>query len=627
MLRKEKGTGKIDLAARLKGRQVGTYIPDEEPSVSDAGNVDAQGTAPSENLLPFGRKLEVEEGRTVILPPGMDLKPFTPEPITKRVSREEPQAPLNLEEAIKNAAEEEPTVAQPRSLANRGIKLDQAEAEEPKKPEAEKPAKKAPKENESPQMTFFDSLDVPADSHRASKEAENDAVKRTIDKIKAQFNKRILSEKTSQEFKTELEKAIDDALKDEAKAISEIDRPRVCQRILDLIVGYGPLQSLIDKGYNEIMVTRYDNIYVEEGGKMVRANVEFGSEQELETLISSIVGRIGKSISTTETICDGYLADDGSRFNAVFPPTAADGATLTIRRFPDHKLTGEDYLRFQSLDERILKFLELTVRAKWTTICSGGTGSGKTSLLNLMSNFLAYDPGLSVVTIEDSLELRINHPNVRREETRKSDSRDKKGEVTARDLVKNALRQRPDVIVIGEIRDGTMADFLRAAGSGHDGCLTTVHANSPEELESQVVVLFKMASDYALDADTIRMMYAAAVDLVVQIKRYPDHKRRISQISHVVGYGDQGAAVLGIKHDDPRYSPNRVYVEDIYRWRKTGTHEETVFNKTTGREETHTVFDGVFEPTGYIPKGLIEKASNNGVDVDVDYFFKKEVNA
>ena len=210
-----------------------------------------------------------------------------------------------------------------------------------------------------------------------------------------------------------------------------------------------------------------------------------------------------------------------------------------------------------------MDFLRMVVEGKANLVVSGGTGSGKTSLLNLMSNFLSYDPGLSVVTIEDSCELRINHPNVRRFETRNANA-EGKNEVTSRMLVKASMRQRPDVIIIGEIRDGTMADFLRVATSGHDGCMTTVHNNSPEELAGTIQVLFKMAEDYDFTEAAINRLYASAVDVIVQIRRYKDHVRRISNISHVVGYGRAAAKQLGIMPGEPDYDRDEVYVRDIF---------------------------------------------------------------
>ena len=477
------------------------------------------------------------------------------------------------------------------------------------RPDATVKQKKKEEVADNTEISLFDlTIESDAEKERKKKE-ENDAVIRVRDKVRAQFTTRILNERDDPKFKEELYAWIEDALKDEGRYIGAEKRVDVAKRITNLIVGLGPLEQLLDKGYTEIMVTHFDKIYVEEKGGMVLSGAEFGSEEELQTLIYQIASSIGRTINISDPICDGWLKD-GSRFNAVLPPIAADGAFLTIRRFSDKKLTGEDYLKFGSLNEDILKFFDYAVRARFNLICSGGTGSGKTSLLNLMSNYLSYDPGLSVLSIEDSLELRINHPNVRREETRKSTSKDGSGEITARTLVKNALRQRPDRIIIGEIRDGTIADFLRAAGSGHDGCMTTIHANSPQELESQIVVLFMMADDYNLDSDTIKMMYAQAVDIVIQIERQSDHARRITQISHIVGYGLSACEELGIKPGDPEYSDSKVFVRDIFRFVKTG------------RKPDGTLI-GEYVPTGYIPKALLKKADINGVDIDLSIFKPK----
>ena len=440
-------------------------------------------------------------------------------------------------------------------------------------------------------------------------EQENQVCDRVREKMIDLFGKRITNESAEEGFKKEMAAAIENALKDEAQVVrTPRDRERMKVRIYDLIMGFGPLEVLFrDKDISEIMVTRYDRIFIEEGGKMVLTDVKFSSEKELHDVVDQIVSPIGRAINAAEPIVDGRLPD-GSRVNVVIQPIAVDGTTVTIRRFPEKKLVPEDYLRFKSCDHRIMDFLKMLVEGKANLIVSGGTGSGKTSLLNLLSNFLNYDPGLSVVTIEDSCELRINHPNVRRFETRLPNA-EGKNEVTMRMLVKTSLRQRPDVIILGELRDGTMADFLRAATSGHDGCMATVHANSPEELGETVQVLFKMAKDYDFTETAINRLYSNAVDVIIQIRRYPDHVRRISNISHVVGFGKRAAKELGIMPGDPDYDREEVYVRDIFRWRKTGVGEDGTFT-------------GVFEPTGYIPKNLIEKFELYGVPVD-DRMFDK----
>lgn len=445
-----------------------------------------------------------------------------------------------------------------------------------------------------------------SDQELERKEQEEDVVKRVRQKVKDLFGDRIKEEKNNDKFKTGIREAIDGALKDEGRFVPTVsDRERLNTRIYNLIMGLGPLELLFTQGYSEIMVTRYDKIFVEEKGKLKLTDVRFASEEELCSIIEQMVSRIGRVINDSNPKEDGIL-EDGSRFNAVLVPIAVDGAQLTIRRFPEKMPTEEDYIKFESLDREILSFLKMAVESKWNLIVSGGTGSGKTSLLNLMSNFLSYDPGLSVVTIEDSCELRINHINVRRYETKAANATGAGG-VTSRDLVKNVMRARPDVVIIGEIRDGTMADFLRLNTSGHEGGMTTVHNDSPEKLESTIQVLFQMAKDYNFTENAISRLYANAVDLIIQIKRYSDHVRRISHISHVVGYGKDGAKELGILFKDPDYNPTEVYVRDIFVWRKTGVSENGVFT-------------GKFEATGYVPKGLIEKAEENGVTIDTKLF-------
>lgn len=543
-------------------------------------------------------------GRTVLY--GKPIEPINVEPVVDRAvpaysNTQFPSENVNITIDLAN----EGNATKPSEIIE-GIEERKAEHKQDDKPQTREKRKKQSVDGE---MSLFD-LVVESDEEKArKKKEENDVVIRMRDKVKLHFTTRILNERNKPEFKKELYDWIEDALKDEGRYISADRREAVAKRITDLIVGLGPLEQLRDAGYTEIMVTRYDKIFVEEKGKMILSGVEFGSEEELDTFIYQIVSAIGKTINLSDPKSDGEL-EDGSRFQTTLMPMSVDGATLTIRRHAGKILTGEDYLKFGSLNEDILTFFDYAVRAGFNLICSGGTGSGKTSLLNLMSNYLAFDPGLSVITIEDTLELNLNHQNVRRFQTRQSMSKDGTGEITARTLVKNALRQRPDRIIVGEIRDGTIADFLRAAGSGHEGCMTTIHANSPQELENQIVVLFMMADDYNLDPNTIKMMYAQAVDIVIQIKRFSDHGRRISQISHIVGYGTPACEELGIKPGDPDYSDSRVYVRDIFRFVKTG-------KKPDG------TLIGEYVPTGYIPKGLLEKADINGVDMDLSIFKPK----
>lgn len=460
------------------------------------------------------------------------------------------------------------------------------------------------------QIDFTGQKEESKQEKEAKHQIEEQVVAIVRAKVQKQFGDRITKEKKSDTFKRDVWGAIGNALMDEGDKVKTItDRERLQHRIYNLIIGLGPLEVLFDKGYSEIMVARYDKIFVEENGRMRLSDVEFASEQELRTIIDQILAPLGRVIDDAHPTVDGRL-EDGSRFNAVIPPIAVDGTQLTIRRFPEKKITEEDYLKFGSLNKVVLDFLKMGVQSRWNMMVSGGTGSGKTTLLNLLSNFYSFDPGLSVVTIEDSCELKINHPNVRRYETRNANASGA-GEVSAKQLVKNAMRIRPDVIIVGEIRDGVMADFLRLATSGHDGCLTTVHNNSPKELEQTIQVLFQMADDYDFTENAISRLYCAGVDVIVQIKRCADHVRRITNVTHVVGYGEIGAEALGILPTDPRFNPNKCYLKDIFVWEPWGVGE-------------NGIFVGDYVPTGYVPRELLDKARDHMVSIDESIFIRKQ---
>lgn len=461
--------------------------------------------------------------------------------------------------------------------------------------------RKRPADDGGDRNSLFDGMDIPgADRDGGSVIRENEIVARTRDAVKVTFGDRILSEQDDPGFRDEVRRAIDEKLRDETDGITRESRPRVTQRIFDLIFGLGPLQPLFDGGYTEIEVQAYDRVFVEKDGKMLQTEARFGSEDELRELIKRMAGRIGRTIDMKNTTVDGQL-QDGSRFNAVFPPTSPKGANLTIRRFKDHRVSPGEYVGYGSADDRMLDFLRICVRAGVNTIVSGGTGSGKTTLLNLLSSFVPDDE--AVITIEDSLELKLECVNWRIRETKVLD---------AQGCVKNALRERPDRIIVGEIRDGTMADFLDIANSGHEGCLTTVHANSPRGLTTRVISLFKKANIPGYGADDIKRLYADSVMMIVQIKRYPDRVRRISHISHIAGFGADGAEALGIAPGDVHYRPDDIYIEDIFRWEPEGGYGDD------GR------LRGSYRPTGYVPRAIVEKAMNLGVRIPDDIFRERE---
>lgn len=432
--------------------------------------------------------------------------------------------------------------------------------------------------------------------------SDNEIKKRVREKVSQIFKEKILTQSKNNEFRLQLRDAIAGFLAQEPSLQGDLAKQRVLvQEILNEILGFGPIQDLLeDPEITEIMVTRWDKIYVEKNGKLVLVpEVKFDSDEHLRDIIDKIVQPIGRRIDESEPLVDARLPD-GSRVNATIPPISPDGCTLTIRKFAKKKLTGEDYLRFGSLNEKMLQFLKLCVEARCNIIVSGGTGSGKTTLLNMLSNFIpAWE---AIVTIEDSCELQLYQDNVRRLEARPPNM-EGKGEISIRRLVKNALRMRPDRIIVGEIRDGCVVDMFRAMSSGHDGSLTTIHANSPRDLvDATLPILFGM-SDMHFTETAQKMQICSAVDLIVQIERLRDGSRKIVNITHVVGYGKEGATKLKLK----TIEEDKIYLQDIFRFRQTGI-------------DSNGKVVGVFEATGYRPKSIINKIKSAGLEIPDDLF-------
>ncbi|WP_309072201.1 CpaF family protein [Arthrobacter sp.] len=309
------------------------------------------------------------------------------------------------------------------------------------------------------------------------------------------------------------------------------ERRRLIQDVADDVLGYGPLQRLLDdEDITEIMVNRADQIYIERRGQLVLADTSFKSEEHLRRVIERIVSKVGRRIDESSPFVDARL-EDGSRVNAVIPPLAVNGSSLTIRKFSKTPLTVEKLISFGTLTPEMAELLDACVKAKLNIIVSGGTGTGKTTLLNVLSSFLPH--GDRIVTIEDAVELQIQQQHVVRLESRPPNT-EGKGAVTIRDLVRNSLRMRPDRIVIGEVRGGESLDMLQAMNTGHDGSLSTVHANSPRDAVARLETLVLMAGmDLPLRA--IREQLASAVNLVIQISRLRDGTRRITHVTEVQG--------------------------------------------------------------------------------------------
>lgn len=328
-------------------------------------------------------------------------------------------------------------------------------------------------------------------------------------------------------------------VKDELKAVvdeeqvplSQGERQRLTREIIDDVLGHGPMQRYLDDpSVTEIMVNRADQIYVERNGHLFLTDTKFSSEEALRRVIERIVTRIGRRIDESSPLVDARLPD-GSRVNAIIPPLAVNGASLTIRKFGREALTVQKLISFGSLSPEMAELLQACVHARMNIIVSGGTGTGKTTMLNVLSSFIPTTD--RIVTIEDAVELQLQQDHVVRLESRPANI-EGKGEVSIRDLVRNSLRMRPDRIVVGEVRGGESLDMLQAMNTGHDGSISTVHANSPRDAVARLETLVLMAGmDLPLRA--IREQIASAVNLIVHISRLRDGTRRVTHITEVQG--------------------------------------------------------------------------------------------
>jgi len=339
----------------------------------------------------------------------------------------------------------------------------------------------------------------------------------------------------------------------EAAALSERERDALRRLVTERSLGLGPLEPLLaDPAVEEVMVNGPGRVWVERRGRIEPADVTFADEAQLRHAIERILAPLGRRVDEAEPLCDARLAD-GSRVNVVLPPLALDGPLLTIRRFRASGMSPEELVAAGTLDQQLCDLLAACVRARLTLLVSGGTGSGKTTTLGALSSFIP--DGERIVTIEDAAELRLRQPHVVRLEARPA-SLEGRGEVTIRRLVRNALRMRPDRIVVGEVRGGEALDMLSAFTTGHDGSLSTVHAGSPQEALRRIETLALMA-DVALPHAAIRELVAGAIDLVVQQRRERDGRRRITALAHVVRTAD-GVGVhelFALRDGRPRWRP------------------------------------------------------------------------
>jgi pilus assembly protein CpaF len=355
---------------------------------------------------------------------------------------------------------------------------------------------------------------------------------------------------------------------EQSAPLSTLDRDRLAQDILDEVFGLGPLEPLLhDATVSDILVNTYRTVYVERRGVIEKTNIVFKDEAHLMHIIDKIVSAVGRRIDESSPMVDARLLD-GSRVNIVIPPLAVDGPLLSIRRFGSTPLTADDLLRHRSLTPHMLETLRGAVRARLNIVVSGGTGSGKTTLLNVLSGYISDHE--RIVTIEDSAELQIKQEHVARLECRPPNL-EGKGAIRQRELVINALRMRPDRIILGEVRGEEAMDMLQAMNTGHDGSITTIHANNPRDAIARIETMAMMGS-IALPAAAIRAQIASAVDLIVQVSRMSDGSRRVTHISEITGT-----------------SGDIISLQDIYLFEKMGLGPS---GNVKGR----------FHSTGVVPK-------------------------
>ncbi|MBK5931123.1 CpaF family protein [Halochromatium salexigens] len=367
--------------------------------------------------------------------------------------------------------------------------------------------------------------------------------------------------------------------------VPQATRSRIINEIQDEVLGLGPLEILLkDPTVSDILVNGYADIYVERRGKLERTPVAFDSNNHLMTIIERIVSSVGRRIDESSPMVDARLAD-GSRVNAIIPPLAIDGPSLSIRRFPVERLTMERLLEYHAFSRPMSQFLAAVVEARLNVIISGGTGSGKTTMLNVLSAEIPSDE--RIVTIEDSAELQMQQPHVVRLETRPANMEDK-GEVNQRDLVRNALRMRPDRIVLGEIRGSEALDMLQAMNTGHDGSLTTIHANTARDALSRLETMVAMAG-FNLPTKPLRGQVTSALDILIQLERQQDGKRRVISIDEVQGMEGE-----------------MITTATIFQFERRGI-------------DTEGNVLGDFKPTGLVPK-CYERLRQRGIQLDVSVF-------
>ncbi|MCJ7691102.1 MAG: CpaF family protein [Clostridiaceae bacterium] len=406
---------------------------------------------------------------------------------------------------------------------------------------------------------------------------------RVIEELDIDFND--ISDQ-NEELRQEINFIVMKNIEQESLNMTTNQKKKIKEELLDEIIGFGPITTLLaDKSVTEIMVNGPNHVYIEQDGKLVLTDAKFKNNNHVMHVIKKIVAPIGRRIDESSPMVDARLPN-GSRVNAIIPPLAIDGPSITIRKFAEDPFKVEDLINFATLSSKMAELLKYCVEGRLNIVVSGGTGSGKTTTLNVLSSFIPESE--RIVTIEDAAELQLSQTHVVRLETRPSNI-EGKGEVSIRDLVKNSLRMRPDRIIIGEVRSGETLDMLQAMNTGHDGSLTTGHANSPRDMLSRLETMVLM-SGMNLPIKAIRDQTASAIDLIIQQSRLMDGSRRITHITEVQGM--EGEVIT---------------LQDIFKFEQKGLDNK-------GKIKGEYVF------TGVMPK-FLEKFKERGINIPAGIFY------
>jgi pilus assembly protein CpaF len=421
----------------------------------------------------------------------------------------------------------------------------------------------------------------PSEASRRSIDLKVSIHRALLDKI----NLAMLEKLPREGIRSEIADIIGELLVERQEALNRAERETLVDNVLDELLGLGPLEPLLqDETVTDILVNGPNIVFVERNGILERAKTEFQDERHLMRIIQKIVSSVGRRIDESSPFVDARLAD-GSRVNAIVAPLAIDGPLLSIRKFAKKTIGIERLMELGSVPPAMAEILRAVVRARKNVLISGGTGSGKTTLLNAMSSFI--DERERIVTIEDSAELQLQQEHVARLETRPPNI-EGRGEVTQRDLVKNALRMRPDRIIVGEVRAGEAFDMLQAMNTGHDGSMTTVHANAPRDALSRVEQMIGM-SGVEISPRSARSQIASAINVVIQVGRLADGRRRVTSVYEITGMEGE-----------------TISMQEIFRF------------KISGRDAENNVI-GRFEATGIRPKFLADAAAA-GIELSAELF-------